>query len=506
MAGNASEIRRGIYLKVRDEFNFNNVVGLSKNPPITQRATHKLEDPFIYIWSESQLEVNKTKEDESYQYAIRVEVSTKANSNQGGQLQSDQMAAEIYRIFDVPTSEYPNVSDKGYDIYIVEFAETASFIEEVRGGTYFRKVITILVTARYIGFDGSTIPVQLTSYAFNDWMYPPSVRELERYDSGTIIPQTTYPNLSSGWDFVNSVFTVGTGSQGSFANNIYTLASTDEPVSLDSTLNYVRDIPDGGQPITENILVPGTGARYRDSSTVGDWRILTTGFSIFTAPDGSPWTDIPADTPRIEIRGNYSNVSVDPGDIIRLTVSTGDWVEYTADVFPAATNIQLRNIVYQNSFGTIQGISANNTANQIQLDLITTTPIIENYALMATTTWDRIGSLRYGVIASSSQPIFTDDTSVSTGIRDLSNFQSTDDTISFGTVDPTGSTITFNGVEGEWMYIIIDKSQDNLTGLIDAFNENNLDSFEDPVIVGEYKVYVQKRALSYTNTLTFTIE
>ena len=506
MAGNASEIRRGIYLKVRDEFNHNNVVGLSANPPITQRATHKLEDPFIYIWSESQLEVNKTKDDESYQYAIRVEVSTKANSNQGGQLQSDQMAAEIYRIFDVPTSEYPDITDKGYDIYIVEFDETASFVEEVRGGTYFRKVITILVTARYVGFDGSTIPVQLTSYAFNDWMYPPSVRELERYDSGTIIPQTTYPNLTSGWDFVNSVFTIGTGAQGSFTNDIYTLASTDEPVALDSTLNYVRDIPDGGGTVLNNVLVPGSGVRYRDSLTTGDWRIIGTGFGLFTIADGFAWSDITSSIIRIQIAGDYSQTTIVTGDLIRITVASGSWVEYTGTIVGNSTSLTISDVVFQASNGTISGISANNTPNQIQLDEIVVTPTEENYALMATTQWDRIGSLRYGVIASSSQPIFTDDTSVSTGIRDLSNFQSTDDTISFGTVDPTGSTITFNGVEGEWMYIIIDASQDNLTGLIDAFNENNLDSFEDPVIVGEYKAYVQKRPLSYTNTLTFTIE
>ena len=372
MAGNASEIRRGIYLKVRDEFNFNNVVGLSSLPPITQRATHRLEDPFIYIWSESQLEVNKTKEDESYQYAVRVEVSTKANSNQGGQQQSDQMAAEIYRIFDVPTSEYPDITDKGYRIYIIEFAETASFVEEVRGGTYFRKVITILVTAKFVGFDGTDIPVQLTDYNYNNWTYTPTVFDLERYDSGTIIPLTNYPNLSSGWNFVDSAFTIGAGAQGTFTNDIYTLGSDDDPVALSSTLNYTRDT--------------------------------------------------------------------------------------------------------------------------------------DNYALMATTEWSRIGSLRFGVIESNSQPVFTDDTATSTGIRELSNFQSSDDTIRFGTQNPIGETITFNGVEGQWMYIIIDKSQANLTGLIDSFNEDNLNFFENPVVVGEYKVYVQKRALSYTNTLTFTIE
>ena len=372
MAGNASEIRRGIYLKVRDEFNFNNVIGLSSLPPITQRATHRLEDPFIYIWSESQLEVNKTKDDESYQYAVRVEVSTKANSNQGGQQQSDQMAAEIYRIFDVPTSEYPDITDKGYDIYIVEFDETASFVEEVRGGTYFRKVMTILVTARFVGFDGTDIPVQLTDYTYNNWMYPPTVFNIERYDTGSIIPQTAYSNLPSGWEFVNSAFSIGAGAQGTFANNIYTLGIDDDPVALSSTLNYTRNT--------------------------------------------------------------------------------------------------------------------------------------ENYALMATTEWNRIGSLRFGVIASNSQPVFTDDTATSTGIRELSNFQSSDDTIRFGTQNPVGETITFNGVEGQWMYMIIDGSQANLNGLIDAFNEDNLNFFEDPVVVGEYKVYVQKRPLSYTNTLTFTIE
>ena len=498
MAGNASEIRRGIYLKVRDEFNFNNVIGLSKNPPITQRATHKLEDPFIYIWSESQLEINKTKDDESYQYAVRVEVSTKANSNQGGQQQSDQMAAEIYRIFDVPTSEYPDITDKGYRIYIVEFDETASFVEEVRGGTYFRKVMTILVTARYVGFDGTDIPVQLTSYAFNDWMYPPSVRELERYDSGTIIPQTTYPNLTSGWNFVNSTFAVGTGSQGSFTNNIYTLASTDEPVSLDSILNYTRQTT----PTTIDLLPAGGRTEYNFSGD-SSWYFADSGGLILGIIDGTTWEN--AGIARITIRGDIGATTIADGTSIRATLPNGAYIEFDSSNITIAFGSTLIPIAaISASSGVIEGCSAPGLPTALQLTSLT--EATQNYALMATTQWDRIGSLRYGVIASSSQPIFTDDTSVSTGIRDLSNFQSTDDTISFGTVDPTGSTITFNGVEGEWMYIIIDASQDNLTGLIDAFNENNLDSFEDPVIVGEYKAYVQKRPLSYTNTLTFTIE
>ena len=498
MAGNASEIRRGIYLKVRDEFNFNNVVGLSSLPPITQRATHRLEDPFIYIWSESQLEVNKTKEDESYQYAVRVEVSTKANSNQGGQQQSDQMAAEIYRIFDVPTSEYPDITDKGYRIYIIEFAETASFVEEVRGGTYFRKVMTILVTAKFVGFDGTDIPVQLTDYNYNNWMYPPTVFDLERYDTGSIIPLTNYPNLSSGWNFVDSAFTIGAGAQGTFTNDIYTLGSDDDPVALSSTLNYERMIP-GGR--LTNILPEGGGAIY-NFSVDNSWYLAGTGGILLSIPDGTSWVNAGID--RIVVRGDIGATGITTGTIIRITLPNGSYLEFPS----ASISIQFGSTIFMideilTTVGTISGCSVAGLATQLQLD---TSENTENYALMATTQWSRIGSLRYGVVEGNTQPVFTDDTSVSTGIRDLSNFQSSDDTIRFGTQNPIGETITFNGVEGQWMYIIIDKSQANLTGLIDSFNEDNLNFFEDPVVVGEYKVYVQKRALSYTNTLTFTIE
>ena len=499
MAGNASEIRRGIYLKVRDEFNFNNVIGLSSLPPITQRATHRLEDPFIYIWSESQLEVNKTKEDESYQYAVRVEVSTKANSNQGGQQQSDQMAAEIYRIFDVPTSQYPDITDKGYRIYIIEFDETASFVEEVRGGTYFRKVMTILVTAKFVGFDGTDIPVQLTSYNYNNWMYTPTTLDLERYDNGTIIPLTTYPNLSSGWNFVDSAFTIVTGAQGTFTNNIYTLGSDDDPVALSSTLNYERQFPGG------TLVRVTTGSEvFIDNSGVlnGEYSMRNSSFIRLIPQIGDAWSTLNGG--RIIESPATSNALFDnvaAGDEIKLNWGAGS--AYFPIVSTSSINGQT---VFGNAFNVVGTIDRDFTSGEaftLEFDIVKPT---QNYALMETTEWNRIGSLRFGVIESSSQPVFTDDTSVSTGIRDLSNFQSSDDTIRFGTQNPIGETITFDGVEGQWMYIIIDKSQANLTGLIDSFNEDNLNFFEDPVIVGEYKVYVQKRPLSYTNTLTFTIE
>ena len=498
MAGNAAEIRRGVYLKIRDEFNFNNVTGLSSLPPITQRATHKLEDPFIYIWSESQIEQDITKNGESYEYAVRIEISTKANSNRGGQLQSDQMAGEIYRIFDVQPDQYPDIRDKGYNIYIVKFAETASFVEEVRGGTYFRKVITLLVTADFVGFDGTSIPVQNTSYSFNDWRYLPTTLQLERYDAGTIIPQTTYPNLSSGWDFIDSTFTIAAGAQGTFTNDIYTLGSTDEPVALASTLNYRRETT----PTIIDLLPAGGRTEYNFSGD-SSWYFADSNGLILGITDGTTWAN--AGINRITIRGDIGATTIADGTSIRATLPNGAFIEFDSSNITIAFGSTLVPIAaISSSSGVIEGCSVPGLPTALQLTSLT--EAIQNYALMGTTTWDRIGSLRYGVIESTSQPLFTDDTAASTGLRDLGNFQSSDDTIDFGTVNPVGTTITFKGVEGQWMYMIIDKSQANITALIDAFNEDNLSFFEDPIVIGEYKVYVQKRALSFTSNLTFTIQ
>ena len=59
-------------------------------------------------------------------------------------------------------ARYPDITDKGYLIYIIKFDPIQHLIvEQPGGGTYFRKVITLLATAKFIGFDGTDIPVQL---------------------------------------------------------------------------------------------------------------------------------------------------------------------------------------------------------------------------------------------------------------------------------------------------------------------------------------------------------
>ena len=206
---------------------------------------------------------------------------------------------------------------------------------------------------------------------------------------GLSITNTTTLNLLDGTTVISSVTLPTSGGGGGTGVSDYndltnapiTTRRTIDTIVLDGTRSNVitsqggnemstitmLDSFDPGGPL--NALVAGTGITYRDSLTTGDWRIIDSGFNLFTLADGSAWTAIPNTIRRIEIAGDYSGTFLSTGDLIRLTVASGSWVEYTGTITASANSLQLSNIVFQNSSGTVSGISAGGTANQIQLEL-----------------------------------------------------------------------------------------------------------------------------------------
>ena len=73
---------------------------------------------------------------------------------------------------------------------------------------------------------------------YEDFTFEPAGFTIERFDSGTIIPDTTYPSGNNGWDFVDANFSISSGGAGTFSSGRYTIPAGGEPVSLDSTLRY----------------------------------------------------------------------------------------------------------------------------------------------------------------------------------------------------------------------------------------------------------------------------
>ena len=493
----ADEIRSAIATTIRNNFDYRNVRGLTENPTVTQNPTRQTTEPYIYVYSVGQIEIDSTKDDTPFQYHVAIEVTLRYNSYRGGQRQGEEIMNEVFSyVRGKNASEYPDLSQYGFNVYNTTTGDTVEFTDRLRGANYYKVVTALYVTASFTGQEVQVQPIQAPEFTYSGFGYTPISNNIERYDAGNIVPAQTYTSPNNGWSFDTVEYALPATAEGVYDGTNYTLTSTNEPVEIDSTINYF--IATGGES-QESVLVPGTGNRYRDSSTVGDWRIIDSGFGLYTAADGTPWTDLPTDLRRIQIAGNYSSTTLTDSDVIRLTVAAGCWVEITGEVVGNASSLTISNPVYQNSFGVMEGISAANTLNQIKLEI--SVPAVINTALEATTAWSRIDSIRYGSVPASAglQPTFPDDTSPTYGLRLLSNWN-----IEYGTTDPQNQSITFNANKDEYTYIIINDAY-TLNGIRDSLGTNNINNF-DVVTDGNYRYYISKTPILFDNsTFTYTL-
>ena len=131
------------------------------------------------------------------------------------------------------------------------------------------------------------------------------------------------------------------------------------------------------------------------------------------------------------------------------------------------------------------------------------------FDLSSVNTFNRIVSFRYGVISSNggSKPSFTDNNDSIYGLRNLTNWKGTGKSITAGTKNPNGNTITFNGIKDEYMYLITENDVNNITNLNHEtiVDHNIIGEFDTPVIIGNFKVYIQTNPLAYTNDITVQI-
>ena len=235
----ADEIRAAIATTIRNNFDYRNVRGLTENPTVTQNPTRQTTEPYIYVYSVGQIEIDSTKDDTPFQYHVAIEVTLRYNSYRGGQRQGEEIMNEVFSyVRGKNASEYPDLSQYGFNVYNTTTGDTVEFTDRLRGANYYKVVTALYVTASWTGQEIQVQPIQEPEFTYSGFSYLPIGNNIERYDAGNIVPAQTYTSPNNGWSFNTVDYALPSSAQGVFDGTDYTLTATNEPVAIDSTINY----------------------------------------------------------------------------------------------------------------------------------------------------------------------------------------------------------------------------------------------------------------------------
>ena len=235
----ADEIRAAIAAQIRNNFDYRNVRGLAENPTVTQNPTRQTKEPYIYVYSIGQVEIDSTKDDTPFQYQVAIEVTLRYSSYRGGQRQAEEIMNEVFAyVRGKNASEYPDLSAFGFNVYNTTTGDTEEFTDRLRGANYYRVVTSLYVTASFTGQEVQVQPVQDPEFTYDTFAYTPTNNNIERYDAGNIIPAQTYISPNNGWSFSSVDYSLPSNAEGVYNGTDYTLTSTNEPIAIDSTINY----------------------------------------------------------------------------------------------------------------------------------------------------------------------------------------------------------------------------------------------------------------------------
>lgn len=131
----------------------------------------------------------------------------------------------------------------------------------------------------------------------------------------------------------------------------------------------------------------------------------------------------------------------------------------------------------------------------------------DNQVLTRTTDFNRIRSLRYGVLASTARPEFTDDVAVDLGLQSLNQWDEGNRHLMFNTVNPRGTEVSFEGNAGEFVYFVFDANESitNITNIAAGIEESIIANFTTSM-VGGYEIYTMRRPLSFTSSYTMKLD
>ena len=512
----ADEIRTAIATTIRNNFDYRNVRGLTENPTVTQNPTRQTQEPYIYVYSVGQVEIDSTKDDTPFQYHVAIEVTLRYNSYRGGQRQGEEIMNEVFAyVRGKNSSEYPDLSAYGFNVYNTTTGDTAEFTDRLRGANYYKVITALYVTASFTGQEVQVQPIQAPDYTYSGFSYLPISNNIERYDAGNIIPAQTYTSPNNGWTFDNVNYSLTPTAQGSYDPRTRFELSGAQATAKFSGIVVETPNTDasGADSPTGNAIDGGNAGRWsiffgnQTGQTQPGWFITPTAtrfFCNFTVGDTSVTIEDIVNTFVDNYTNAYNGGTVTTlGDITKIATNAFTWAPDTGSV---ASITLIANSIANTSTVTSNSNYVIETTNEpVALDS-TIDYVLENddsitTSLTASTAWNRIDSIRYGAIPASAgqQPTFSDDSAATYGLRLLSNWN-----IEYGTTDPQNQTITLSANKDEYLYIIVSVNE-VLAGIRDSLGTNNINNF-DVVTDGQYRYYITKLPVVFDNsTFTYTL-
>ncbi len=230
----SSLVRSGLRALIVNNFDIGNVANQTALPAITQRLTNRTSEPYIYLRSDSSSPIDISRSSRPRDYTTAIEVVTRADTNEGGPRQRDEIADEVVRILDRTP---PVIRGFCVSISVVDEVSMLDNIEE-ESGTFFKA--TIFVVTRVVAEASGVIapgtnPVQDPIFGFQGFMFTPTQNRIELHDAGMIVPNAVYPSNNNGFDFVSVDYT-STG-EGVLDAGVLTVGAEDVP-SISSVITY----------------------------------------------------------------------------------------------------------------------------------------------------------------------------------------------------------------------------------------------------------------------------
>lgn len=131
-------IRKAIIDRLTDAITIN-----GSYVPVYNRVPSSASEPYIKVSSISSNEIDNNTTSFNSQCITRIEVVTAFNSDDGGELQSNQIVSEVLNLIRTRSSGYYDLSSDGFKVYTSINENTTYLEDDLQDKTYFRAIMEI---------------------------------------------------------------------------------------------------------------------------------------------------------------------------------------------------------------------------------------------------------------------------------------------------------------------------------------------------------------------------